>query len=285
MEFVVVVAGLIIFNFAGSLAAIQQDRWCEAWLDRLHRSLGAKFTPWLLFAVSVFVPAAIILLIDRFVAGWFHGLVWLAFNLLVLLYAFGRGNLDDQLNSYLAHLERDDLQAAYHDAAAFNINHHEALAGNLAELQQETLRSIPYQYFERYFAVIFWYVLLGAAGAVLYRLSVYLRGRSLDQAAEATVAERWLWLMEWLPLRLTGLILAVVGNFARCIDIWFDQLFSKENTTAEVLGFYVQGALDIQPEKEEGAEYFADEVLAVKHLFNRGLIGMVCLLALLVLIS
>ena len=119
MEFVVVVAGLIIFNFAGSLAAIQQDRWCEAWLDRLHRSLGAKFTPWLLFAVSVFVPAAIILLIDRFVAGWFHGLVWLAFNLLVLLYAFGRGNLDDQLNSYLAHLERDDLQAAYHDAAAF----------------------------------------------------------------------------------------------------------------------------------------------------------------------
>ncbi len=201
------------------------------------------------------------------------------------MYAFGRGNLDDQLNSYLAHLERDDLQAAYHDAAAFNINHHEALAGNLAELQQETLRSIPYQYFERYFAVIFWYVLLGAAGAVLYRLSVYLRGRSLDQAAEATVAERWLWLMEWLPLRLTGLILAVVGNFARCIDIWFDQLFSKENTTAEVLGFYVQGALDIQPEKEEGAEYFADEVLAVKHLFNRGLIGMVCLLALLVLIS
>ena len=76
------------------------------------------------------------------------------------------------------------------------------------------------------FGVFFWFVLLpGPAGAVLYRLSDYiarkwnesdaLRGEPFGQ-----VGRRAFELVDWLPVRLTAIGFAVVGNFEDAVFCW-----------------------------------------------------------------
>src|SRR5690606_17345869 len=68
------------------------------------------------------------------------------------------------------------------------------------------------------FGVFFWFLLLGPAGAVMYRLSEYLarawnepehmRNEAFGQFA--ALAFHWI---DWVPVRLTAIAFAVVGNF------------------------------------------------------------------------
>ncbi len=285
MEFVVIVLGVILLRHAGTVAAVQRDGWFDRWLAAVRSGFSGGGWPWVVLIATIVLPSMVVLLIDCLLAGRWYGLGWFAFNLLIFLYALGRGNLDAQIEACLADLERDDLQAAYHHAAAFNINHHEGLADSQAALHREMLTSISYGYFERYFAVIFWYAVLGAGGALLYRLSLLYRDRSLEHQWQHAVAERWLRWLDWLPLRLSGLTLAVVGNFARCFDLWLTQLFNRESSSVEMMGLYVGSALDIQLDEEEDAAFFAKEVRSLRRLLNRALIGLGVLLSLVVLMT
>jgi adenosylcobinamide-phosphate synthase len=76
------------------------------------------------------------------------------------------------------------------------------------------------------FGVFFWYLVpIGPAGAVLYRISEYLaRAWSvpLDDrtVAFATFAQRVFVFIDWLPVRLTALGFAIVGNFEDAIYAW-----------------------------------------------------------------
>lgn len=76
------------------------------------------------------------------------------------------------------------------------------------------------------YGVFFWFVILpGPAGAVLYRLSDYL-ARKWNQPGEAhaepfgQVARRAFGWVDWLPVRLTAVGFAVVGNFEDAVFCW-----------------------------------------------------------------
>ncbi len=285
MEFVVIVLGVILLRHAGTVAAVQRDGWFDRWLAAVRSSFADGRWPWLVLMAAILLPSMIVLLIDNLLDERWYGLSWFVFNLLIFLYALGRGDLDGQIEACLTDLERDDMQAAYHHAAAFNINHHEGLADSRAALHREMLVSISYGYFERYFAVIFWYAVLGAGGALLYRLSLLYRDRSLEYQWQHSVAERCLRLLDWLPLRLSGLTLSIMGNFAHCFDLWLTQLFNREKSSVEMMGLYVSSALDIQLDEEEDAAFFAKEVRSLRRLLNRALIGLGVFLSLVVLMT
>ncbi len=72
------------------------------------------------------------------------------------------------------------------------------------------------------FAIVFWTAVLGPAGAVLYRLSEYLTEDDYGLGWQAG-AQKWLQLLDWLPMRLIGLGFAFVGHFNAAITIWLDR--------------------------------------------------------------
>jgi cobalamin biosynthesis protein CobD/CbiB len=75
----------------------------------------------------------------------------------------------------------------------------------------------------RLFTVLFWFLLLDAAGAVLYFLTRLARdGWHGDPtfAAFATQVCGWL---EWLPARLLAFSFAIVGNFQDAMEAWRTQ--------------------------------------------------------------
>lgn len=78
------------------------------------------------------------------------------------------------------------------------------------------------------FGVIVWFVLLGPAGAVFYRLAqvVGQKWGGLDEYEFGQfgqfAAQVFEW-VDWLPLRLTALSFAIVGNFEDAVYCWRTQ--------------------------------------------------------------
>ncbi len=79
------------------------------------------------------------------------------------------------------------------------------------------------------FAVVFWFLLLpGPAGAILYRLAMFLDRRWSSSAAPELerfghFARRAFAALDWPPVRFTAAAFAVVGNFEDAVYCWRTQ--------------------------------------------------------------
>ncbi|MDD5241641.1 MAG: CobD/CbiB family protein [Sulfuricella sp.] len=78
------------------------------------------------------------------------------------------------------------------------------------------------------FGVIAWFAVLGPAGAVLYRLSQLLSQKwgALDEREAGQFgqfATQIFELMDWVPLRLTAVSFAIVGDFEDAVYCWRSQ--------------------------------------------------------------
>ncbi|MBQ0712570.1 MAG: regulatory signaling modulator protein AmpE [Porticoccus sp.] len=284
MEFIVVIVGLFILHRAGSLPALQRDTWYRGWTTRLGAQHWLKVVPHGRLIFSLLLPVLLVALLLVVVDDHWFGLPQFFLSLCIFLYSLGRGDLEEQVEGYQNDLKRDDLQAAYHDAADFNPAHQEGDAENWSQLHNEALGAISYRYFERYFAVMFWFMLAGAPGAILYRLSVLHSDMSLDNAADKSTAERWLQLMEWLPARLIGISFAFVGNFTACLERLRSTFFSMSGSTVEVVTNYVSAALQSGSVEADSPLVRETEVSGVRALFSRTLVFSLCMIALSVIL-
>jgi adenosylcobinamide-phosphate synthase len=106
------------------------------------------------------------------------------------------------------------------------------------------------------FGVVFWFVVfmmlgLGPIGAVLYRLALFLYNRwGIQDEAEfgnfGVFARFAYHLMEWMPLRLTAVTFAIVGNFEDTIYCWRTQAASWIDPEAGILLASGAGALGVR---------------------------------------
>lgn len=304
MKFIIIVIGILLLQRMGSLPQLQRDGWYRQWTLWIQKQKWLGSISYIKLLISLLVPLFVLvgalLLLDN---HWF-GVPVFVLSFLVFLYSLGRGNLEEDIEGYSEDLRRDDLQAAYHDAAEFNVTKEVGVSENWAELHDEVVGALSYRYFERYFAVIFWFVLAGAPGALLYRLlmlhsEIAANGRNEDDSPRIQYG---LHLMEWLPVRLMGLSLAFVGNFTACLESLRMSLLSGSLSTLSTIRSYVLAALasgsikTISEEPtEEKVEEQIEETLSIKNeaetevaeiraLFSRALMLALCLVAFLVIL-
>ncbi|UTW46427.1 regulatory signaling modulator protein AmpE [bacterium SCSIO 12696] len=291
MEFLVILAALGLHRVVPDLRLLHQDGWFFVWLGKFGSPSAVKFI------VSLLVPVAALWLLDCFAAQWWGWLGSFAFGLLVLLYCLGRGNLPANLDAIEEHVERDDQQAVYHDLAKLEGEESERASATGApstpeELHQALLQNLSYRFFEHSFPVVFWFFVLGPAGALLYRLSELQANKPIttdqqeveDEAPSCPVmglAQRWLWLMEWLPVRILGFSFALVGNFACCLHHWKECVVCPVRTTGQVLLHYVVGALSANVDT---ADIEVAELEMVRTLFHRAMMLWVCVIAFIVVL-
>ena len=100
------------------------------------------------------------------------------------------------------------------------------------------------------FGSIVWFVVLGPAGAVLYRASEMLAARWGGGAARGGefgrfAARFYLWI-DWLPARATALTFAVVGNFEDAVYCWRSQAVQWGARTPGVILAAGAGALGVR---------------------------------------
>jgi membrane protein required for beta-lactamase induction len=74
---------------------------------------------------------------------------------------------------------------------------------------------------DRIFGVVFWFLLLGPLGAVLYRLSAELHGYVGNTESGFAQSARDLYrIFAWAPARLAALGYAGAGNLMKAIEAW-----------------------------------------------------------------
>lgn len=246
MIFLSLIAVLAIIYWSRNTATLlQRDGWF-IWLLNRFRALPAASSFPLLPMVLVFVLPLLVLMICIWAIVHFLSINFLFFIYVpVLLYSLGRGDFLAELNNYIATANRgdsvaaskliDDLRGQAADSTA-----HES-ANDWKSLHTQALKVISYRGFERTFAVLFWFVIAGAVGALLYRMSALYREQTTPYSNEAVLADKWLWLIEFPAVRLMGLTWAFVGNFDS--SPLRDSLIDTENSSMTILNNSLRGAL------------------------------------------
>jgi len=203
---------------APDLARWRDFTWLHALLSRWTRASGdaaqprapAVLLPLLLFAACALVQFAL--------ARVLFGLPAFAFGVLVLYFCWGPRDLDADIDAVLK--APDGERRA---AAAQALRPDPALAplpfeaGALVEAAFDSALS-------RWFGVLFWFVVLGPAGALGYR-AVQLLARNPAFAASIAARdgerlERAAGVLDWAPAHLVALTLALVSEFDAVIRTW-----------------------------------------------------------------
>lgn len=98
------------------------------------------------------------------------------------------------------------------------------------------------------FGPLFGFVLLGPAGALLYRLALFFgtRWNQSDFGAFGDFAKRALFVVDWLPLRMTAASFAIVGDFEDAVFCWRTQAAQWPDASAGILLASGAGALGVR---------------------------------------
>jgi adenosylcobinamide-phosphate synthase len=235
-------------SFLAILVALALEQWrafrWRAVLERLfvryargieRRLNGGTAQQGLLAAALALVPPVAVVTGVSWLASTLHPALGFAWNVAVLYLLTGFRRFSHAYQAVAAALAGGDIGAARRALFAWR-------GGATAELSSHEVARLAIERglldaYRQVFATLFWFTVLpGPAGAVLYRVASLLadlwradaRGEDTTPIARAldvfgAPARRLLWLLDWIPVRLTALSFAVVGDFEDAVYCWRTQ--------------------------------------------------------------
>jgi AmpE protein len=214
---VAVIAALVLGHVAPALgASLRQFRWYDHWLQWLGSHVAEEGSFWRGrhgIWLALLPPVLLLLLVQIALSGRLLGLASLLFGVIALVWAWGPRDLDIDVESALDATEpetRRERLAQLAPEPGVAVVEGPVLPGLL---MRSALR--------RWFAPLFWFLLLGAAGAALYRLVERAAlAHPMLPAENAAGARTVLRLLEWPVAHLMTLALALAGNFDLVFRAW-----------------------------------------------------------------
>nr|WP_276583348.1 regulatory signaling modulator protein AmpE [Pseudomonas sp. RIT-PI-S] len=227
-------------KFSALRLRIQQDGWFIRELRAREAHLGSSGRAWLLLGVLVGLPVALVAVLLWALAGIAYGWLALPVHLLVLIYSLGRGEPKAATGPLRDAWRRGDAQAALH-VAERDLGVSAETPTGLAEQAQAWLL---WQAFQSFFAVVFWYSLLGPALALAYRLLALIAEHSENPALRER-AGLLSHTLDWLPARVLGASFALVGNFVAVCRWTLHELLDWQGSAARFVAHTGRLAADL----------------------------------------
>lgn len=286
MTLIILLCGLGLEYYLGALDDIRQLTWFRRYSDFLENKLVQSMY-WNSAAGVILTlagPLILILLIDYSLSELFFPLSYL-FALAVLLNSFGPVFLDQSLDGYVKALDaEDDVQARHFAGELCN----SIAAPDPNKDEQEIIGSIFVEANERLYAVIFWFIVLGPFGAMLYRLVNILKFKYQDVHGTYADSVRHLnKLLDWPSARLFALGNALAGNMIEAMEAWRVNEENSFNVNETVLISSGFGALHYRPgtntqEDDLDRSYW---IRATQGLINRTLIVWLTVLGIMTIVG
>jgi AmpE protein len=277
MHLIVILLALAGLQLWGARNPLHRDTAFYSWISLISGWSGVKGIWWARLLIVLLIPVSLVVLLAAVLPVGF----WLVLATVVLLYSLGRGEFAPETTAYTLACNDGAWEVALVKAQKQGADVEGLAREDWPLLHQRMLEATAYQGFERLFAVIFWFLLFGPAGALLYRLSfLYCRAEP-----ENPGAKRWLWALEWVPVRLLGVSFAITGNFVGCINHWKRHAISTVSSSAAVLRETVLGALSVDDELMQSCDCTQREIAALKRLYARTLWFWISCLAIWILLQ
>ncbi len=267
--FIVILAIAFLQVWAGD-NPLHRDSWYFQWVDNVRQRFARGSLSWLAPAISVLLPLlacglALALLWD--ISNW----LVLPFGVAILLYSFGRGEFGEIVTEYTKACSEQDWVSGVERASRLGVNVEGLGLNDWSSLHQQVLNEAAYRGFERMFAVLFWFFLLGPVAALGYRLLFLYNQRIREEGFSDSVAAKTLWIVEWPAARVLGLSFSFTGNFVGCYNRWAESAFCFKSASSEVLGQSVLGALSVDDDLTQTCEVTRKELSLLHKLFTRTL--------------
>lgn len=214
---------------------------------RLARRLEARLnhSPTLLNGALAWALAVLPWVI---LAAWGSSFFGWLFDVVILYLAIGRRSLFEHARRVSQSLLQGDLAAARHHTAL--IVSRDTAHLDASGCTRATLESVLENTNDSIIGALFWFALLGAPGAVLFRLANTLDamwGYRTERFNEfGRCAARLDDLLNYLPARLCAFAFAVVGDFPRAMDSWRSHAHQLSSPNGGPVMCAGAGALNLQ---------------------------------------
>ncbi len=248
MTLIILLLCLGIEHFTGLGARLRHYCWYDAYVRRWYQYLqNYNIGHGLWGALIIIMPLVIAMgLMQYFLADVFYGLLGMLIAALVLLYCLG-ANIEDSLHAYLDAAKREDAEGIL-DAAKKCLG--ADCPTQLAEIPKAMNGFIFREANTRLFSVLFWFVLLGPLGAILYRATERLSKACDSYPHLGKGACRLVDFLHWPAIRVVGLFYVLAGHFTAAFGCWYSHWRSPVKHNDEVLLGIATCALGREKEEE-----------------------------------
>lgn len=229
MHLIALLIGLVIERLATQLFHWRRMRWLDRIIDAgfaQAERLGnwPALIPVILLAVLLVLPVAAIMFS---LGDTLKGFTYLILSIFVLLFSIGPKDIGEEVAEYCKALQAEDEEQIQIAAKAI-------IEGDVPTDERERIarveEAVCVQANNRLFAVVFWFVIMGAVlgtfgplAAWTYRVTDLIRRRAVFRAVREgqsgsgaerirDAAERIHGLLAWIPARLTALGYATAGH-------------------------------------------------------------------------
>lgn len=265
MNLFIVVISIAFVQVWGAANPLHKDGWFCRWASILSKSPRMPLDFHLILALGA--PLLVLVFVQMGLSELSDWLL-LPLGVGVLLYSFGRGEFGDIVAEYTKACYVEDWPSALERAHRLNVTTDGLSQGEWSQLHQYVLDEAGYRGFERMFAVLFWFFVLGPMGALLYRLT-FIYSREIQP--ENDLARRLRWILEWPAVRLLGLSFALTGNFVGCFHRLRECVFCAKRSTIAVLSPLILGALMVDDDVSQTCDVTRKELNLLNGLYTRTL--------------
>ena len=247
---IAVVVVLIAGHAAQSLAVLRRFDWLVDWrryVNGLSSDADNALNGRAGLMLIVGLPVLLIGLLQLALRHQLFGVPGFVFAVLLLFYCWGPRDLDLDVEAIV---DAPDAERKRNAAASLLQSDPAAPAADSPALDGHALvEGVFTSALRRWFGPLLWFLLLGPAGALLYRIGALLGSdpAHADVPTAQRDAARWLLaVLEWPVAQLMTLALALAANFDAVFRAWRDWHVDGARLDTGFLGAAARASVDIE---------------------------------------
>ena len=273
----IIIIVLIFEYFYDDIKEFRKDEIILKSYNSFHKSLGKNdyMTKriYLIFVAFVLLIGMIILTISSYISS----LLYFVISLLMLSYALRTNQYNKDIEELKIKLEfkKDNIDKSL----LFNICPNLKQTRVKTNLNSLVINNLFFNSIRNTFSILFLFVLLGAPAAIAYKvLDCMIYSDKFKMTAKTKqVIKKYLYYLDYVPIRLTSYTFSVVSNYDQVINK-MNNLKLSNNQYLSNIEFINQTGASVYDETSKES----DQIVQIQNILSRALIawlGIIVLLA------
>jgi len=196
------------------------------------------------------IAMAIVYVLQRALLGVLFNVPLLVMWILIGLLCIGAGKVRLHYHAYLKAASRNDAHARDAMATELTLIHGVPPGCDEREFLRELQNALLWINYRYYLAPLFWFVVGGPFGPATLMGYAFLRAWQSWLARYQTPRDRQqsavdaiLHVLDWVPVRLVGVVYALIGHGEKALPAWFASLGDRHTSQYQVLTCLAQFSL------------------------------------------